>query len=1210
VISGRNEAGKSTLVEALRAALFERHDAGNRKIRALQTHGTRNAPEVWVELDIGGERVSVHKRFLSSPLAEVRLHAGGAVLLGAEAEDRLLARLDGRRPSRSGSTRNDMGLWGLLWVAQDETAYTDPGSTLDGDVRGALSDVISRQVGHVLGGKHGERLRSQVAEHCARYFTGHGAKTGAYRSAEERLQASIARVKKIEQTKAEVEDLAAEHRELWERLREAEEALSGLEREYADAVSAEQQGEKLESISREAEARVASAKAEAQAAQQEADARASLTREISAIEAEIKKSEGTASALTKACEHAKSRADIALLAADQARAADLAARAALDTATRDLDRARQRDEAARAAKDLRAAEDVARAVADAERRLEAETVDEHALKLLEGLAAKSKALRSRLDAEGTRIVVFPSDGEPIVRSASGPATIDVPGIGALEVEPARPGLAQALSDAEKLRAKLEEALHALGVEDVASARARHATRSQTEREERGLQAQKKRLAPKGLEALEEEVRALQVKRARLESTLDEAARAERDREESSRELAANRFDEAAMEGLCRCERDVAVLRGARDAKGTRVEVLALTDLRVRTAGTKAPQTVFAGERFAFNSIEGTTLLLDEIAQVQIEPRGEDLATTRAELERAERDLAAALQTLGVATVEEATASARAWVRLDAVRKQAEERLADAAPGGLEELQADVERVRAQSLASEAALADAGRAFARHAQVEVELSQNRVTGEALDRISALDRDLRDAESAVKRRQARVRAVSGPVAAGFERAWEVTRRVRPDAVQGVAWEIIPGELSGELLDADGCELRLREALLRAGVADVDAAKARFRDRLMGEARLTELRKQLRGLAPDGLDALRSRAARLNEAVGVERSANMAGDAAAQIEALQMAVDERRERARALETAAERAAEAAEQAARGQRAQESAFREVEAARRERAVELRILSDKLAALRGSEPDEELYQRSLTARWAYDQALGRAKRVEAELEAASPERLRREVARAKGAIDAQRQRMTDLHDKALQRKALLDKAAVEGHFEELGEAQAEQFEAEEAFQQIDREARAADLLSKVVQEVYTESQRRFLEPVLKEASPYLRKLRPETEIRMSPDLKVDKVVRHGKEEDFGQLSGGTREQLAVIVRLALARVMARDKRPLPLILDDTLGWTDDGRFLSMVQILREAASDLQIILLTCHPARFYRFHPEYSVDLDRLRETSPAPEA
>jgi hypothetical protein len=71
----------------------------------------------------------------------------------------------------------------------------------------------------------------------------------------------------------------------------------------------------------------------------------------------------------------------------------------------------------------------------------------------------------------------------------------------------------------------------------------------------------------------------------------------------------------------------------------------------------------------------------------------------------------------------------------------------------------------------------------------------------------------------------------------------------------------------------------------------------------------------------------------------------------------------------------------------------------------------------------------------------------------------------------------------------------------------------------------------------------------------------------------------------------------------AQARVMARDRRPFPLILDDTRGWTDDGQFLSMVQILRDASSELQIILLTCHPAGFNRFQAEYSVDLDQLRD-------
>ncbi len=194
-------------------------------------------------------------------------------------------------------------------------------------------------------------------------------------------------------------------------------------------------------------------------------------------------------------------------------------------------------------------------------------------------------------------------------------------------------------------------------------------------------------------------------------------------------------------------------------------------------------------------------------------------------------------------------------------------------------------------------------------------------------------------------------------------------------------------------------------------------------------------------------------------------------------------------------------------------------------------------------------------------------------------------------------------------RKALLDKAAVEGHFEELEDARVEQLAAREALDRLERQAGTARLLAEVVESAYAESQRLFLAPVVKEARPYLSCLRPGTEIRMTRDLRLDKVVRRGEEEDFGQLSGGTREQLSVIVRVALARVLCKDDRPLPLILDDTMGWTDDWRFLSMVQILRDAAREMQIILLTCHPARFGRFQAEYTVDLDRARGTaSPSP--
>ena len=111
--------------------------------------------------------------------------------------------------------------------------------------------------------------------------------------------------------------------------------------------------------------------------------------------------------------------------------------------------------------------------------------------------------------------------------------------------------------------------------------------------------------------------------------------------------------------------------------------------------------------------------------------------------------------------------------------------------------------------------------------------------------------------------------------------------------------------------------------------------------------------------------------------------------------------------------------------------------------------------------------------------------------------------------------------------------------------------------------------LAQEVDKAYAVAQARFLAPVVQEARPYLRSIRPGTDLVMTPDLGVAGVVHAGTEEEFNRLSGGTREQLSVIVRLALARVLCNDAQsaPLPLILDDTMGWTDDVRFLRMMRL-------------------------------------------
>jgi uncharacterized protein YhaN len=71
------------------------------------------------------------------------------------------------------------------------------------------------------------------------------------------------------------------------------------------------------------------------------------------------------------------------------------------------------------------------------------------------------------------------------------------------------------------------------------------------------------------------------------------------------------------------------------------------------------------------------------------------------------------------------------------------------------------------------------------------------------------------------------------------------------------------------------------------------------------------------------------------------------------------------------------------------------------------------------------------------------------------------------------------------------------------------------------------------------------------------------------------------------RLSGGTREQLAILTRLGFARLMAKGGRPVPVLLDDALVFADDARIARMFTALNLAARDVQVIALTCRQAAF-----------------------
>jgi uncharacterized protein YhaN len=82
-------------------------------------------------------------------------------------------------------------------------------------------------------------------------------------------------------------------------------------------------------------------------------------------------------------------------------------------------------------------------------------------------------------------------------------------------------------------------------------------------------------------------------------------------------------------------------------------------------------------------------------------------------------------------------------------------------------------------------------------------------------------------------------------------------------------------------------------------------------------------------------------------------------------------------------------------------------------------------------------------------------------------------------------------------------------------------------------------------------------------------------------------IRRNGLEENVDRLSGGMREQLSVLTRLAFARLLARDGRPAPVILDDAFVYSDDDRIEKMFDALHRQARDQQIIVFSCRQRAF-----------------------
>jgi DNA repair exonuclease SbcCD ATPase subunit len=369
--------------------------------------------------------------------------------------------------------------------------------------------------------------------------------------------------------------------------------------------------------------------------------------------------------------------------------------------------------------------------------------------------------------------------------------------------------------------------------------------------------------------------------------------------------------------------------------------------------------------------------------------------------------------------------------------------------------------------------------------------------------------------------------------------------------------------------------RELLAAIGVANLAEARRKEAEAQEKSAELSRLRLGLHHLAPVGLQKLREEVARLI-AVVLPETLDLQGDPKEARQALVKAgqhVSDARNSLHEAQQPHSRAGDAVVEAETALATLRSEFARIEATlgrEEERPVrgqalanafaEQKSLFERLEAhmigLRDIAPDLE----STVA------VLRRAKSVE---DAATQEetRLRVTLADLSGQI---RTRSDD---------------AVEEAWRETSEALAA---AATRMKMFETEVAVLDKLRTTLQASRSTARDLYLRPVLSELQPLLGLLFEDISIVFDEKTLLPQTIRrNGQDEEVERLSGGMREQLSVLTRLAFARLLARDGRPAPVILDDALVYSDDDRIERMFDALHRQARDQQIIVFSCRQRAF-----------------------
>ena len=196
-------------------------------------------------------------------------------------------------------------------------------------------------------------------------------------------------------------------------------------------------------------------------------------------------------------------------------------------------------------------------------------------------------------------------------------------------------------------------------------------------------------------------------------------------------------------------------------------------------------------------------------------------------------------------------------------------------------------------------------------------------------------------------------------------------------------------------------------------------------------------------------------------------------------------------------------------------------------------------------------------------------------------------------------ERHQDLADELVATNARLGVYNGEGRRSTLDTAQLELRQADSEWARLKRRADAVALLRDVMTRHRDQARQRYVDPFRTEVQRLGRIVfGADFEVELDADLRIQSRTLNGCTVPYESLSGGAKEQLGIVARLAGAALVAKEDG-VPVVIDDALGFTDAVRLVRMGEVFDAVGGDGQVIVLTCTPERYAGVAAAQYVDLD-----------